>query len=197
MLIRLLHEQVDPNPGLRARTALAILPGGNLTGPAADGTPGVLPHLPACTRTGQAGCVIAYSSYSHAPPVGSIFGRPASVVCVNPAAPAGGGGALDPAFPVTAGPSGTAGRPGPRGTARPAQTPWVRYPGLYTARCRTAGGATWLQVDTPAAAADPRPRVAESDGPAWGWHAEDVNLALGNLVADVAAAVRTWQAVHR
>ena len=28
-------------------------------------------------------------------------------------------------------------------------------------------------------------RVAEADGPVWGYHVEDVNLALGNLVADV------------
>jgi hypothetical protein len=33
---------------------------------------------------------------------------------------------------------------------------------------------------------DRRPTVTASLGPAWGYHLEDVNLALGNLVSDVA-----------
>ncbi len=33
---------------------------------------------------------------------------------------------------------------------------------------------------------DPRPTVTESLGPLWGYHVSDVNLALGNLVGDVA-----------
>jgi hypothetical protein len=65
-------------------------------------------------------------------------------------------------------------------------TPWVTYPGLYTARCRQSGGASWLQVNTVAAAGDPRPTVQPTLGPAWGYHLDDVNLALGNLVVDVA-----------
>jgi len=43
---------------------------------------------------------------------------------------------------------------------------------------------------------DHRPTVAESQGAQWGYHADDVNLALGNLVQDVAAAEATWQRVH-
>ena len=46
---------------------------------------------------------------------------------------------------------------------------------------------SWLQVTTTAAPGDPRPTVADSLGPAWGYHLQDVNLALGNLVADVAS----------
>ena len=34
-------------------------------------------------------------------------------------------------------------------------------------------------------AADPRPIVSTSLGPTWGYHLDDVNLALGNLVSDV------------
>ena len=33
-----------------------------------------------------------------------------------------------------------------------------------------------------------RPVVSESLGPDWGYHVDDVNLALGDLVADVRAA---------
>jgi hypothetical protein len=36
------------------------------------------------------------------------------------------------------------------------------------------------------AAGDPRPTVTASLGPNWGYHLDDVNLALGDLVHDVA-----------
>jgi len=65
-------------------------------------------------------------------------------------------------------------------------TPWVTYPGLYTAQCKTSGGATWLQIKAKQSPGDPRPTVAATLGPDWGLHLNDVNLALGNLVQDVA-----------
>ena len=64
-------------------------------------------------------------------------------------------------------------------------TPWVTFPGLYTAQCRQSGGASWLQVTATAVTSDPRPTVSASLGPLWGYHLDDVNLALGNLVTDV------------
>jgi hypothetical protein len=64
-------------------------------------------------------------------------------------------------------------------------TPWVTYPGLYTAQCKTSGGATWLQVRAIKSAGDVRPTVAANLGPNWGFHLSDVNLALGDLVHDV------------
>jgi hypothetical protein len=73
--------------------------------------------------------------------------------------------------------------------------PWVTYPNLYTAACTSRGGATWLQID--ARPGGHRPVVAPTLGPTWGLHADDVNLALGNLVHDVAAAETTYHAHHR
>ena len=64
-------------------------------------------------------------------------------------------------------------------------TPWVTFPGRYTAQCEQSGGASWLQVTATPAPADPRPTVSATLGPAWGYHLDDVNLALGNLVTDV------------
>ncbi len=72
-------------------------------------------------------------------------------------------------------------------------TPWVEYPGLYTAQCMTAGGASWLQVDVIATAGDTRPRVTDTLGPTWGLHLDDVNLALGNLVAIVARQEQAYR----
>ena len=82
---------------------------------------------------------------------------------------------LDPFF-VTFGSA----PPGPLVT-----TPWVEFPGLYTAECRSAGGATWLQVTDVGKPGDRRPRVHEQLGPRSGFHIDDVGLALGNLVQDV------------
>jgi hypothetical protein len=193
MLIQLLAKQVDPNPKLRARTLLAILPGGNVTVPTGKTFGATFHHLPLCTAATKTGCVIAYSTFPDQPPAGSLFGRPGQgvslqsdqtaraglqVACVNPAAIGGGTADLDPYF-LTA-----ISTPPPPAVA----SLWVTYPDLYSASCQHAGGATWLQVDTLSAGG--RPVVTESLGPAWGFHVDDVNLALGNLVNDVKAAER-------
>jgi hypothetical protein len=193
MLILLLQRLVDGHPSLRRRTVMAIILGGNVEVRDGSRTGGTFRHLPTCSAPGQAGCVIAYSSFPGEPPAGALFGRPGrgvslqsgqtatkglQVACVNPAAIRGGTGRLDPFFPSL-------------GTVA---TPWVSYPGRYLARCRHAGGATWLQVRPTTTPSGRRPTVTEQAGPEWGYHTDDVNLALGNLVADVAAAERTWSA---
>ena len=98
------------------------------------------------------------------------------VVCVNPAAIGGGSAPLAPFFPSNG----------------KEPTPWVKFPNLYSAHCESAGGATWLQVSKASGPSDHRPVVTETDGPDWGYHVADVNLALGNLVADAAAAEASW-----
>ena len=196
MLIRLIFSQVDPNPALRRRTVVAILPGGNVTVPTGKTVGATFHHLPLCTTKGQAGCVIAYSSFPSRPPTDSEFGRPGQgvslqsgqkategvqVACVNPAAIGGGSAALDPYFLRT-----QSTPPLPLIT-----THWVTYPGLYSATCRRQRGATWLQIDTLVTAG--RPVISESLGSAWGYHLDDINLALGNLVEDVRAAEVTYE----
>ncbi|MDA8381131.1 MAG: DUF3089 domain-containing protein [Actinomycetota bacterium] len=199
MLIRLLSSQVEPDSALRSRTVVAILAGGNVTVPAGKTVGATFRHLPLCTAAGQTGCVIAYSSFPSEPPADSQFARPGKgvslqsdqrttegvqVACVNPAAIGGGTAALDPYFLRA-----QSAPPPP-----PITTHWVTYPGLYSATCRSEGGATWLQVATLAPAG--RPVVTQSLGPAWGYHLDDINLALGNLVEDVRAAEVTY-ASHR
>ena len=196
MLIRLLASQVDPDPALRARTVVAILAGGNVTVPIGKTVGATFRHLPLCTAPAETGCVIAYSSFPSQPPAGSLFGRPGQgvslqsgqsateglqVACVNPAAIGGGLGVaadLVPYFPASP----------------PVTTPWVTYPGLYSAACSSAGGATWLQVSHLTVAG--RPVVSESLGAEWGYHIDDINLALGNLVNDVAAEEAGYTSQH-
>jgi hypothetical protein len=190
MLIRLIADEIDPNPSVRQRMVTAILAGGNLQVPTGKTVGATFKNVPLCTTTGSPGCVIAYSTFGAQPPADSLFGRPGTgvsllslqltktgqqVACVNPAAIAGGTAWLKPYF-VQSGP-----------------VPWVTYPQLYTGSCQSSDGATWLQVSAVKAAGDTRPVVTDSLGPAWGYHIYDINLALGNLVQDVSALEAAYQ----
>ena len=62
--------------------------------------------------------------------------------------------------------------------------------------CLSSGGATWLQVDDVAAPGDTRPVVTETLGPTWGYHADDINLASGNLVRDVQLQEKAYAAAR-
>ncbi len=193
ILIRLLKAEVDGAPALRRRLVSALLLGGNVTVAKGKSTGGDFAHIPACGSRRQTGCVVAYSSFTSKPPPNSQFGRTTSdagvqllaphdlspriaIMCVNPTFPAGGTGVLDPYIPslvLSFLPSGTA----------PAvRTPWVAFPGEYTARCETSGNATWLQITHAGGSGDSRPTLSGLQDPALGLHVLDVNIALGNLV---------------
>jgi Protein of unknown function (DUF3089) len=196
MLNMLLARLVDNVPALRSRLVTAIILGGNVEVPAGQLAGGTFRHIPACSRLGETGCVIAYSSFPSTPPADSLFGRPGQgvslqsgqtaksglqVVCVNPAALSGGSSTLAPVFPSL---------------LQAASTPWVSYPGLYTARCEHSDGASWLNITKATGPADHRPTVAQEGGPAYGYHVWDLGLAQDNLVSDVAAAEITWTHDH-
>ncbi len=198
LLIPLIRNEIDPNPTERRLLVSALLMGGNVTVPAGRAVGGDFQHVPACSSDRQTGCVVAYSSFDQAPPPDSLFGRvgtgiaarsglgrPVSgdlqVLCTNPAALGGGTGMLEPYFPHDA----------HRGTI---STPWVTYPGLYTATCENSGGASWLQVDSHAGPGDRRPVVSQGLGPTWGLHLVDVNIALGNLVSLVRRQAQAFAA---
>jgi Protein of unknown function (DUF3089) len=191
MLIRLLRNVIDPSATLRHQMVSAIILGGNVQVPKGKTVGGSFKNIPICTAAGQDGCVIAYSSFGSPPPATSLFGRPGKgvslqsqqkrsagqqVACVNPVTFGPGTGVLTPYFLTV-----TSKTPGVTVT-----TPWVTYPNLYTARCLSSGGATWLQIKVIPSPGDDRPTVGAALGPNWGLHLDDVNLALGNLVHDVA-----------
>jgi streptogramin lyase len=95
-----------------------------------------------------------------------------------------------------------------------APTPWVSTPGQYSAQCKQANGASWLQLTALPShgifpdevqkltvvevthGGDPRLQIAETLGPLWGTHLVDVNIALGNLVGLTAVQAWAYQA-HR
>jgi Protein of unknown function (DUF3089) len=191
MLNLLLQNIVDPNPALRARLVVGVIVGGNVEVPPGQLVGGTFMHIPACSSPGQAGCVIAFSSFPSTPPADSLFGRPGQgvslqsgqtakaglqVVCVNPAALSGGTAPLDSAFPT-------------RGKLA---TPWVALPGLYTATCEQADGASWLNVTRTPGSTVTGPALTEAGGTGYGYHVWDMFLAQDNLVSDVTAAEITW-----
>ncbi len=71
--------------------------------------------------------------------------------------------------------------------------PWL-YPHQHTANCQSMDEATWLQITDVPQNSDTRPFANEITGPTWGYHFEDINLALENLVSDVRAAEATYKA---
>jgi hypothetical protein len=191
MLVRLLRQQVDPNPALRRKVVLAILLGANVTTPTGKLVGGSFAHLPLCSRVGEAGCVIAYSSFPSQPPPLALFGRPGvgvsalsgetgkaglTVACVNPVDFGARTRPLHPYVPSSILPIAGV------------TTPWVGATGRYTATCRHGGGASWLEVVPRPGVADPHALLSQSLGPAWGYHTVDVSIALGDLVADVHVA---------
>ena len=191
MLNLLLQNIVDPNPALRARLVVGVIVGGNVEVPPGQLVGGTFKHIPACSSPGQAGCVIAFSSFPSTPPADSLFGRPGQgvslqsdqtakagvqVVCVNPAVLSGGTAPLDSAFPT-------------RGKLA---TPWVALPGLYTATCKRADGASWLNVTKTPGSTVEGPALTEAGGTDYGYHVWDMFLAQDNLISDVTAAEITW-----
>jgi hypothetical protein len=200
MLIDLIRTQIDDNPSLRSRLVSAIILGGNVQVPTGKLVGGSFQHVPACTSPTATGCVIAYSTFPSEPPADALFGRAGKgaslqsgqttsngqqVLCTNPAALAGGSALLTPFFLTET-----------QQLATPVSTIWVEYPNLYRASCEEAGGASWLNVTATTGASDHRPRVAVTPSAVWGFHQNDVDLALGNLVQDVAAEEGAYAPSH-
>jgi hypothetical protein len=216
ILIHLISAQLDNEPSVLHRLVVAILVGGNLQVPTGKTVGAAFTKVPLCTAGTQTGCAIAFSSYPSEPPPDSMFGRPGQgtslqsgqtvkagqqVACVNPAALAGGAAVLDP-YLLTA--SQTIQYPGDSGRlTEPVSTPWVTYPGLYSASCQSGGGANWLQVTSLAGSSHTRPVVTDNivgnlggTGPAWGYHGYEYWLTLGNLLQDITGEEMAWQSSH-
>jgi hypothetical protein len=186
VLRKLITDEIDKRPAVRRRLVSALLLGGNVTVRKGKDAGGDFRNVPACRSASQIGCVVAYSTYGETPPANSLFGRVANkrlqVLCTNPADLGGGTGALQPylatsPFPGTLG-VGIQIMLG--GVQLPqVSTAWLAPAGRYTARCSTAGGASFLRLS----ALDGAVQLHPSPDATWGLHLGDVNLALGNLTA--------------
>ena len=199
VLRRLIADQIDPNRALRRRLVSAILLGGNVTVKKGSDRGGDFQNIRACHSPTQVRCVVAYSTFNGPVPQDSGFGRTTNagqhVLCRNPAAIAGGSGALRAIMPTTPFAPGTTigaatlavGFPTPS-----ASTPWVEYDHTYTAACSPANGANVLQlIDRPGA-----PHLNPIPDATWGLHLTDANIALGDLTALVRRQVDAYVASY-
>lgn len=180
-LQRLIQEEIDGFPALRARLVSSMLLGGNLKVPPGKDVGGDFQNIPLCRSATQQGCVVAYSSYDATPPSNALFGkadkaRGLVAACTNPGALGGGVGNLVPYLPTAKLAGGVDAVPGSLPTG------FATYPGYLTAACHAKDGAAWLQVTLHRTGHDTRPLLPKRLGAAWGLHLLDVNIALGNLV---------------
>ncbi len=205
MLRKLVREELDPDPALRARLASAVLLGQNVAVRKGQKVGGDFQQIPGCTRVGQISCVIAFSTFDDVPPANARFGRvPATddtgggfpagpdfeVLCTNPASlaenvrsPLTSLVRTEP-YPGIIG----AGLLGTYGGAPPtADTPWVQPAERYTGRCESYDGANVLDLGPIGNARKLNPFPDAT----WGVHITDGNIALGELVELVEASVRT------
>ncbi|MGZ2412568.1 DUF3089 family protein [Sphingomonas sp. F9_3S_D5_B_2] len=204
MLQQLIAREIEKNPAVAARMRLAIIPGFNVLVPEGKLVGGTFKSTPLCSRPGQTGCVMAWSSFreKNVPPPGAMFGyagEPGMTVgCVNPARPGATGWVpLDSywfarsTLPVPGGPIqwSSEGKPA---------TPYVRTEGLASGKCINDGPRGYLFIRTNHNSGDKRTdRIGGEVGlfgmflPAWGMHLADVAVAQGDLirtVGDIAAA---------
>ena len=198
MLQQLIAREIEKDPAIAARMKLAIIPGFNVLVPQGKLVGGTFNKTPLCSRPGETGCVIAYSSFRerNAPPEGAMFGyadQPGMTVgCVNPALP----GSRDwvrldsywftrSSLPVPGGPIqwSSEGQP---------STPYVRTEGLVSAKCINDGQRGYLSIRTNRV---PGAKWTDHIGgevavlglflPGWGMHLADIAEAQGDLVRQV------------
>ncbi|HEU4973757.1 MAG TPA: DUF3089 domain-containing protein [Baekduia sp.] len=204
VLRQLLREEVDRKPRVRRRLVSALLLGGNVLVKDGRDVGGDFRHIRACRSSRQLGCVVAFSTFGGTPPDNAIFGTPSgrnavselgsgkdlAVLCVNPAALAGGSAPLDSVFPTAPFAPGTtigALTTAVGFTVPTAGTPWVELPGGYTGQC-TTGKVRALSI-TPQGGA---PTLNALPDATWGLHLVDANIALGDLVRLVHAQAAAW-----
>jgi hypothetical protein len=198
MLNQLIQAEVDPNEDVRALLVGAYLAGSAVAVPQGEIVGGDFAEVPLCTELGETGCVTTWATFRDTapPPANSFFGAPregdGEAGCVNPAAP-GGSAELDAYFPANAGASILdslgAGAEGPgwvEGTE--IETPFVRVRDLVTGECATEGNFRYLEAVITGDGDGPRADDVPGDLSAeWGLHLVDVNLVMGDVVANVEA----------
>ena len=181
-VVRLLREEIDPNPEQRALIASAIIPGTSFQVAPGQDVGGDTQNMPLCRAAEQVGCVITFQTYRDSvPPLpGALFGAPqgsTASACVNPAALAGGPGLLDAAAPT-----GSWVFTNPADAAA-ITTPFMGVPGLITAECKVKDGYSYLAITVNADPTDPRADDIPGDGaPNWGLHTVDLSIAQESLI---------------
>lgn len=193
-LTKLLARRIEPWPKVRRRLVSALLIGpasaplgtGAITVRKGKDKGGDLGRIRACRSARQLRCVVTYSTFGGPVPADAVFARTdepgLEPLCTNPAALAGGSSPLRATYASEPFAPGTIALLAGLSRDRPlpkVSTPWLRYHRAYRGRCRSAGGAGALIVS----AARGAPALNPVPLPSWGFHLDDINLAMGDLTA--------------
>ena len=211
VLTQLMRNEIDGKP-VQSKLISALLLGTSLAVPKGKDVGGAFQKMPLCHSATDTGCVISYASFRSTipPPENSRFGRVQGenmqAACVNPAALAGGSGALH-AYLSAGNNTITGSSAPPKPWVNPPKaidTPFVSVPGLLTAQCVANEKGSYLEVTVHGNPADPRTDdivgdVMQNGQPnaSWGLHLIDVNLTMGNLVDVVKSQAKAYTAQNK
>lgn len=198
MLQQLIANEIEKDPAVAARLKLAILPGFNVLVPQGKRVGGTFKRTPLCSRAGETGCVIAWSSFreKNVPPVGALFGiadQPGmTVACVNPARPGSRQWVPFDSYWYTRSSYPVPGGPIEWSSEGPPATPYVRTEGLVSAKCINDGQRGYLWIHTNSERKDKRTNRVGGEVaimgmflPGWGMHLSDMAEAQGDLIREV------------
>jgi hypothetical protein len=188
-LTALLANEIEKKPDELRRLVSALLIGGQVNVPPGKDVGGSFARTPACRRADQTACVVAFNSFGSEPPADSRFAHaPAGrqVLCVNPAALAGGAADTRNYFATSV--LGGFFAPPPGGF----DTAFASYPGAIRAQCEARDGASWLNISVQPVPGASAPQLVPALGPTWGLHTYDMNVAMGNLIDLVARQGSAW-----
>ena len=197
MLQQLLANEIEGRPEAK-RMLLAIIPGYNVLIPQGKRVGGTFKSTPLCSRKGETGCVLAWSSYriANEPPEGALFGYAAqpgmTVACTNPASP----GATDwrtlDSYWNGRSTASVPGGPIAWSSEGPPPTPFLHTTDLVSARCVNDGPRGTLSIRTETVPGQRRTdRIGGEVGmmgfflPGWGMHLNDIGEAQGDLIARI------------
>ena len=186
---RLIDEEIDPDPALRNQMVGAILPGANIHVKKGQLTGGMFENVPACSKMGEYGCLVAFSTFKGEPadnPPFSDLGsgywaydmpRPSSdeyeVVCTNPTV-LSGQELLTPLANMDYLQS-----PPDNGVE---SAFWISFPNSVSASCQREGTKHWLNVDLTTPINPLLSLIVQETASGNNWHVPEVNMAENNLV---------------
>jgi hypothetical protein len=208
MLRQLLRTEIERSAAQRRLLVSAVILGGNVTVPKGRVVGGDFATTPLCTRPGEIGCVIAFSTFAQDPPdnprYGKVdpdgyapFGFPTGdgfeVACTDPSVLAGTREplrVLTPTEPFAPGPifAGIVITNG--GPPDNPPTPWVVPDDRFAGGCKRINGSHVLRYDPLPGSRRPNP----FPDPSWGTHLLDGNLGLDRLVRIVGAQSARYRA---
>ena len=206
MLRALIRREVDPKPEVRRRLVGASMLGADVVVATGKDVGGDFANVPVCTRRGQHGCVVAFSTFAQDPPDDTRFGTAVAdpddpfgfpsgpgfeVACTDPGrlsgmtAPVGVTVPSEPFAPglIAVGIVVTNGGPAPT-----APTTWVQPADRFQGGCRTVNGANVLRYDPVGDSRTPNDFPDDT----WGTHLLDVQYGLERQVAIVGAQAQSW-----